>query len=147
MAVCRTRHCVLEGLDRFEAREAVVLERSIWAGIRIKSPHRRHCLDRNVQGQVEPMLSTVVCQKWPWQARFGRCRNMETRCAQDLGKILLCLDIRDWCISRQLRCGTILPAWYCSGCDHINVAVDKPYCEVGGSADLRCRTSTFLTTA
>ncbi|MCC7440398.1 MAG: valine--tRNA ligase [Bdellovibrionales bacterium] len=35
-------------------------------------------------------------------------------------------NIRDWCISRQLWWGHRVPAWYCSTCQEITVAVEAP---------------------
>jgi len=35
-------------------------------------------------------------------------------------------NIKDWCISRQLWWGHRLPVWYCSSCNEVNVAVEKP---------------------
>ena len=35
-------------------------------------------------------------------------------------------NIQDWCISRQLWWGHRIPAYYCSKCGNIEVAIDKP---------------------
>ncbi|MBI5788613.1 MAG: valine--tRNA ligase [Candidatus Schekmanbacteria bacterium] len=34
------------------------------------------------------------------------------------------LNIRDWCISRQIWWGHRIPAWYCKDCGHINVHLE-----------------------
>ena len=36
------------------------------------------------------------------------------------------LNIRDWCISRQLWWGHRIPAWYCDECGHVTVSVTDP---------------------
>ncbi len=47
-------------------------------------------------------------------------------------------NIQDWCISRQLWWGHRIPAWYCEGCKHINVAETAPVkCEKCNSANLK----------
>jgi len=46
-------------------------------------------------------------------------------------------NIQDWCISRQLWWGHVIPAWYCQDCGHTNVDMQAPAeCEQCGSAAL-----------
>jgi valyl-tRNA synthetase len=46
-------------------------------------------------------------------------------------------NIRDWCISRQIWWGHRIPAWTCSACGHLIVAMDAPgTCEKCGSEEL-----------
>ncbi len=55
------------------------------------------------------------------------------------------LNIRDWCISRQLWWGHRIPVWYCVGDDHCTIDCKKPIvsrttpekCPYCGSANLR----------
>ena len=47
-------------------------------------------------------------------------------------------NIKDWTISRQLWWGHRIPAWFCSGCDHVTVArVDPSACGGCGSSEIR----------
>ena len=46
-------------------------------------------------------------------------------------------NLRDWPISRQLWWGHRIPIWYCKKCGHINSGIDDPTkCQKCGSADL-----------
>ena len=138
-------HCgPFEGLDRFEAREAV---KSQLADMGLDRGSKVHtmALPRSERSGavVEPMLSTQWFVKMKPLAgpalaavEHGKTRFMPKTWENTYYAWMR--NIRDWCISRQLWWGHQIPAWYCKGCDHINVAVDKPsYCEVCGSADLQ----------
>ncbi len=107
-----------EGLDRFEARKAVVdsLEQE---GLLTKVEPYRHSVPYSDRGKVpvEPLLST----QW-----FVRAEPMAARCREHLEKDEpnfvperwkkvyrdWLSDIRDWCISRQLWWGHRIPAWF-----------------------------------
>jgi valyl-tRNA synthetase len=48
------------------------------------------------------------------------------------------LNIRDWCISRQIWWGHRIPAWYCAACDEVTVAETTPTaCEHCQGSELR----------
>ena len=107
-----------EGLDRFEARKAVVagLEE---LGLLVKVEDYRHSVPYSDRGKVpvEPLLST----QW-----FVKTEPMAARCREALEKQDprfiperwekvyrdWLTDIRDWCISRQLWWGHRIPAWF-----------------------------------
>ncbi len=107
-----------EGLDRFEARKAVVagLEE---LGLLVKVEDYRHSVPYSDRGKVpvEPLLST----QW-----FVKTEPLAARCREALEqqdprfiperweKVYRdwLTDIRDWCISRQLWWGHRIPAWF-----------------------------------
>jgi valyl-tRNA synthetase len=109
------------GLDRFEARKAVV-EAMEAEGLLVKTEPHRHSVPFSDRGKVpvEPLLST----QW-----FVRTEPLAERCRTALdnpagpeprfvperwSKVYRdwLTDIRDWCISRQLWWGHRIPAWF-----------------------------------
>jgi valyl-tRNA synthetase len=109
------------GLDRFEARKAVVAAMEA-DGLLVKVEPHRHSVPYSDRGKVpvEPLLST----QW-----FVRTEPLAERCRTALdnpagpeprfvperwSKVYRdwLTDIRDWCISRQLWWGHRIPAWF-----------------------------------
>ncbi len=131
------------GLDRFEARRAVV-EKLEAQGFLVKVEdhlnsvghcYRCHCV-------VEPYLS----EQWFVRAKPLADAGVE---AVREGRISWIPDqwvntyyqwmenIRDWCISRQLWWGHRIPAWYCADCGHVTVSEGEPtVCEACGSSSI-----------
>jgi valyl-tRNA synthetase len=110
------------GLDRFEARKAVVAAMEA-EGFLVKVEEYRHSVPFSDRGKVpvEPLLST----QW-----FVRTEPLAARCREALDAAAAgpeprfvperwakvyrdwLTDIRDWCISRQLWWGHRIPAWF-----------------------------------
>jgi len=138
-----------DGMDRFEAREAIVEDLKA-RGLFIKSePHRHavgHCY--RCHTMVEPRLSPQWFVKMKPLAKpaieavkKGKIKFHPARWT----KVYLdwMNNIRDWCISRQIWWGHRIPVYYCNQCkDHrpgqgIIVSKTKPEkCPDCGSTDL-----------
>ncbi len=131
------------GVDRFEARKAIVAQLERDGLLEKVEPHTHsvgHC--QRSGDPVEPIVSTQ------WFVRIAPLAEPALAAVQD-GRIRIVPErfarvyanwmenIRDWCISRQLWWGHRIPVWYCGACGHQTVAVDEPQvCERCGSGDI-----------
>jgi valyl-tRNA synthetase len=122
----------VRGLERFDARKRTeaLLEQQGFL-IRKKEHNHRvgHC--QRCQTTIEPLLS----KQW-----FVKTKPLADRCLQSLaeGEIKFIperwtkdytrwlTDIQDWCISRQLWWGHQIPAWHCTDCHGVTVALEDP---------------------
>jgi valyl-tRNA synthetase len=128
------------GLDRFKARALLVEELQKEGLLRRIDEHRHavgHCERCNTV--VEPLVSTqwfVRIEPLAAPAReavdAGRIRFVPANWKKTYDEWML--NIRDWCISRQLWWGHRIPAWYCDACSRMIVAEETPErCDCGGS--------------
>jgi valyl-tRNA synthetase len=120
------------GLDRYEAREAVL--RDLRAqGLLEKTEDYTLAVGtcQRCKTVVEPLLSTQWFMKMQPLAEpairavaDGRIRILP----EPYRKIYLnwMENIHDWCISRQLWWGHRIPAWYCQACGRLTVQREAP---------------------
>jgi len=133
-----------KGLDRFEAREAIVSLLKEEGLLEKVEPHTHsvgHCY--RCKTVIEPYLT----EQW-----FVKTKPLAERAIEAVksGEVKFIpkqwentffdwmYNIKDWCISRQIWWGHRIPAWYCLECGHVNVSEETPKkCENCGSEDLK----------
>ncbi len=132
------------GLDRFECRTRIVEDLQALGLInKIEDYKHRIGLCYRCRTVVEPLVS----RQW-----FVRMKSLAEPAIEAVrsGKIQFVpatwsntyyewmLNIRDWCISRQIWWGHRIPAWYCAACDGVTVAETTPTtCEHCQGSELR----------
>ena len=125
-----------EGMDRYEARKAVVA-RMEELGLMEKIEDYSHNVGTcyRCHNDVEPIISAQ------WFVKMQPLAKEAIRVVED-GEVKFVPDrfsktylnwmynVRDWCISRQLWWGHRIPAWYCDDCGHVTVSKeDATECE------------------
>ncbi|HEV2232394.1 MAG TPA: valine--tRNA ligase [Terriglobia bacterium] len=140
------------GLDRFEARNAVVKDLTAQGLLEKIEDHMLSVgICQRCHSVVEPRLSTQ------WFMKMKPLAEPAIRAVED-GRIQVVPDqyrkiyldwmgkIYDWCISRQLWWGHRIPAWYCLSCGVVTVARQDPSaCTKCGSTSLRPETDVLDT--
>lgn len=121
-----------EGMDRYEARKAIVADFDE-AGylVKIEDHHNAvgHC--ERCKTVIEPMLSLqwfVAMESLAKPALEAYQKGELHFVPERFGKIYThwLENIRDWCISRQLWWGHRIPVYYCDECGEIIVSKEKP---------------------
>ena len=121
-----------EGLDRFEAREKILIElkeKGYLAGKKEHTSSAGFC--SRCSTIIEPRVSMQ------WFVSMKKLAIPAINAVKD-GKIKFIPkkweklyfnwmeNIRDWCISRQLWWGHRIPVWYCKDCNEMIVSEEKP---------------------
>ena len=121
-----------EGLDRFDARQAVIdalKEKQLLEKIEPYKHSVGHCY--RCHTMVEPNLSRqwFVKVKPLAHKAIDAVKSGQTRIIPDTWTKTYydwMENIRDWCISRQIWWGHQIPAWTCEDCGEVVVAMDTP---------------------
>ena len=121
-----------EGMDRYEARKAIVAELESM-GLLVKVVPHVHAVGTHdrCKTTVEPLVKQQWFVKMDEMAKPAIAALKEGRLKfvpENYGKTYLhwLEGIRDWCISRQLWWGHRIPAYYCEECGEMVVSRDMP---------------------
>ena len=132
------------GMDRYEARKAIVAELEA-QGLLVKVVPHSHNVGTHdrCKTTVEPMVKQQWFVKMEEMAKpaIEALKNGSlTFVPESFGKTYLhwLEGIRDWCISRQLWWGHRIPAYYCQECGEIVVSKEAPHaCPKCGCTSLK----------
>ena len=132
-----------EGMDRYDARKAIVADLEA-GGYLVKIEDHAHNVGTcyRCHKDVEPIISAqwFVKMKPLAEEAIRVVKEGETKFVPDrFSKIYMnwMENVRDWCISRQLWWGHQIPAWPCADCGHITVSRDDAHvCEKCGSTKI-----------
>ncbi|MCC8140979.1 MAG: valine--tRNA ligase [Lachnospiraceae bacterium] len=132
-----------EGMDRYEARDAIV-KKLDEMGLLVRVEEHVHSVGTHdrCKTTVEPMIKPQWFVKMEEMAKpaiealdSGRLKFVPENYGKTYRHWLE--DIRDWCISRQLWWGHRIPAYYCQDCGSMTVAREAPEkCPRCGSTNL-----------
>ncbi|MCF0124096.1 MAG: valine--tRNA ligase [Ruminiclostridium sp.] len=132
-----------EGMDRYEARKAIVADLEA-LGLMEKIEDHQHNVGTcyRCHNDVEPIISAqwFVKMKPLAEEAIRVVEEGETKFVPDrFSKTYLnwMENVHDWCISRQLWWGHQIPVWYCDDCGHMTVSrTDACQCEKCGSKNI-----------
>jgi valyl-tRNA synthetase len=131
------------GMDRYECRKQIVNDLES-QGLLVETKPHQHSVGAcyRCDTVVEPMLSDQwfvkmeEMSKPALEALKGELKFVPERFSKIYVHWLE--NIKDWCISRQLWWGHRIPAYYCSGCQHIEVESEMPdRCPVCGATEFK----------
>ncbi len=141
-----------QGLDRYEARKRIVQDLEAQGFLEKEEAHE-HALSQcyRCKTVVEPRLSKQwfvrikgLAEPALQAVREGRTKIVPSSWERTYEEWMT--NIRDWCISRQIWWGHRIPAWTCSDCGEVVVAVDDPTaCPACGGKDLQQETDVLDT--
>ena len=132
-----------EGMDRYDARKAIVADLEEQGYLVKIEPHAHNvgtCY--RCHKDVEPIISAqwFVKMKPLAEEAIRVVKEGETKFVPErFTKTYMnwMENVRDWCISRQLWWGHQIPAWTCADCGHITVSrEDAQVCEKCGSVHI-----------
>ena len=120
------------GMDRYEARKAIVADLEAGGYLVKVEPHQHNvgtCY--RCHSDVEPLISAQWFVKMEPLAKEalrvvneGETKFVPDRFAKTYTNWME--NVHDWCISRQLWWGHRIPAWYCDDCGKLTVTESDP---------------------
>ncbi len=132
-----------EGMDRYDARKAIVADLEE-QGYLVKIEDHAHNVGTcyRCHKDVEPIISAQWFVKMKTLAdeairsvNEGETKFVPERFTKNYMNWMN--NIRDWCISRQLWWGHQIPVWYCAECGHMTCSrEDATHCEKCGSTNI-----------
>ena len=132
------------GMDRYEARKAIVADLEAGGWLVKVEPHQHNVgTCSRCHHDVEPLISAQWFVKMEPLAREalrvvneGETKFVPERFSKTYTNWME--NVRDWCISRQLWWGHRIPAWTCEECGKITVSENDPTeCQHCHSAKIR----------
>ena len=132
-----------EGMDRYDARKAIVADLEA-QGYLVKIEDHAHNVGTcyRCHKDVEPIISAQWFVKMKTLAdeairsvNEGETKFVPERFTKNYMNWMN--NIRDWCISRQLWWGHQIPVWYCADCGHMTCSrEDATHCEKCSSTNI-----------
>ena len=132
-----------EGMDRYDARKAIVADLEE-QGYLVKIEDHAHNVGTcyRCHKDVEPIISAQwfvkmkpLAEKAIRSVEEGETKFVPERFTKNYMNWMN--NIRDWCISRQLWWGHQIPVWYCEECGHMTCTrEDATCCEKCGSTKI-----------
>ena len=120
------------GMDRYEARKAIVADLEALGLLEKIEPHTHNvgtCY--RCATDVEPLISAQWFVKMEPLAKEalrvvneGETKFVPERFSKTYTNWME--NVHDWCISRQLWWGHQIPVWYCADCGHMTVSETDP---------------------
>ncbi len=121
-----------EGMDRYEARKAIVADLDA-LGLLEKVKDHQHNVGTcyRCHNDVEPLISAQwfvkmepLAQEAIRVVKEGKTRFVPDRFSKIYTNWME--NVHDWCISRQLWWGHQIPVWYCDDCGEMTVTREDP---------------------
>ncbi len=121
-----------EGMDRYEARKAIVADLDA-LGLLEKVEDHQHNVGTcyRCHNDVEPLISAQwfvkmepLAQEAIRVVKEGKTRFVPDRFSKIYTNWME--NVHDWCISRQLWWGHQIPVWYCDDCGEMTVTREDP---------------------
>lgn len=133
-----------QGMDRYEARKAIVKDMEELGLLEKIQPHVHNV---NTHDRCGTVIEPIMSKQWYVEMKplagpaIEAVKSRKTNFVPERFEKTYfhwLENIQDWCISRQLWWGHRIPVWYCDDCHEINVSNDAPTsCKKCGSTNLR----------
>ena len=133
-----------QGLDRYEARKAIV---SDMEKLGLIEKIELHTHNVNTHDRCGTVIEPIISKQWYVEMKplagpaIEAVRSRKTNFVPERFEKTYfhwLENIEDWCISRQLWWGHRIPVWYCDDCQEVIVSNDTPHsCTKCGSTNLR----------